>query len=126
MNIWKLKIHIFAKEFLQLTILTYLLLLITETFKEGFVSYFFNIHILLGVIGFLGIIVIATYKKEKQPVRKNKITFGNIFFSFLLAAISGVFIYDRTIMLGSISYAIVTIGVLIILLFSLLFLTDNS
>jgi hypothetical protein len=125
MKSWKIKTHFLAKEALQYTLLTYLILVLAETFKEGFVSYFFNIHILLGFIAVLGAIVVVTYHEEKS-FATHKINFLDVLFSIIVAAAGAILVYDRTINLGLIAFAIVGISGIMILFFSLLLFSESS
>ncbi len=63
----KLNLGIIAEEAFHVFLVTYLFLLLVETIKPDFVSYFFNLNILLGVVLATGI-VMAICTEEKEAV----------------------------------------------------------
>jgi hypothetical protein len=56
----KTGINIVGREFFQVFLVTYLLLTLAETFREGFVSNFFNMNWLLLVVLVSGIMMVLT------------------------------------------------------------------
>lgn len=122
----KFKTHIFAKELLQFSLITYVVLILAETYKEGFVSYYFNLYILLGICIILGAIVVFTYDKKEQVKPQKKSVISIILFSAVMAIVGAILIYDRTVMLGTISFVIAGISGIIILLFCLLIFSNRS
>jgi hypothetical protein len=68
-------IHTISREFFQVFLVTYLLLTLAETFREGFVSNFFNINYLLAVVLISGVAMVlteseVTVKKLRKRVSK--------------------------------------------------------
>jgi hypothetical protein len=64
-----------SREFFQVFLVTYLLLTLAETFREGFVSNFFNINYLLAVVLVSGVAMVlteaeVTVKKLRKRVSK--------------------------------------------------------
>lgn len=53
-------------EIFQVSLVTYLILLIAETIKPGIVTYFFNLNILLVFVVSSGIIMVLTHYEEKN------------------------------------------------------------
>jgi hypothetical protein len=56
--------NVVAKEFFQVSLVTYLLLTLAETLKEGFVSNFFNMNYLLVVVLVTGVGMVLTEPPE--------------------------------------------------------------
>jgi hypothetical protein len=56
--------NIVAKEFFQVSLVTYLLLTLAETVHEGFVSNFFNMNYLLMVVLITGVAMVLTEPPE--------------------------------------------------------------
>jgi hypothetical protein len=68
-------VNISSREFFQVFLVTYLLLTLAETFREGFVSNFFNINYLLAVVLISGVAMVfteaeVTVKKFRKRVTK--------------------------------------------------------
>jgi hypothetical protein len=59
-------INVSSREFFQVFLVTYLLLTLAETFREGFVSNFFNINYLLGVVLVSGVAMVLTETEQKK------------------------------------------------------------
>jgi len=128
LKLWRVKIYIIAKEFFHYSLFTYLLILIAETIKEGIVSYFFNINILLIVVVLSGFVMTITYdEKLSLPTSSHKkITYWNIIFSILLTLGGGLFIYAGTFELGTVAIIISCLTAFLIFLLSLMLLTDKE
>jgi hypothetical protein len=62
----RLFINVVTKEFFQVFLVTYLLLTLAETYREGFVSNFFNINYLLAVVLVSGLAMVLTETEQKQ------------------------------------------------------------
>jgi hypothetical protein len=68
-------VNVSSREFFQVFLVTYLLLTLAETFREGFVSNFFNINYLLAVVLISGVAMVfteaeVTVKKFRKRVTK--------------------------------------------------------
>jgi hypothetical protein len=125
MNTWKLKIYLIAREFFQFSLLTYLILLLTEALSEGFVSFFFNLNILLGVVLLCGVVTILTYNKNLTLPPSKKMTRVDIEYSIALALVAGLFVLYKMQGLGPESLLIASITGIIILILTLLIITDK-
>lgn len=64
-------LSIISKELFQTSLVTYLILLLAETVKTGFVSFFFNMNILVGVVLVSGIVMTLT---EDETEKKEEVT----------------------------------------------------
>lgn len=64
MNGWRQAVNIIGKEFFQVALVTYLLLTLAETLREGFVSNFFNMNYLLLVVLVSGVAMVLTEPNE--------------------------------------------------------------
>lgn len=128
LKLCKVKTYIIAKEFFHYSLITYLIILIAETIKEGIVSYFFNINILLTVVILSGFVMAITYDEKLNlhtPTLK-KITYRDIIFSILLALGGGFFVYVGTFDMGNVAIVVGCLAVILILLLSLLLLTSTE
>lgn len=122
----KLKVYLVAKEFFQFSLLTYLLLLLTEALSEGFVSLFFNLNILLVVILLCGIISLVTYDKNLALPHKKKINYAkSAEYSIFLGISGALLVFYKTSDLGPVSLAVAIITAVIISILSFLLLTDK-
>ena len=99
MKVWKLKSHLIAEELFQFSLITYLILLLIETVQEGFVSYFFNLHILLGIIILNALIIVMTYDEKLKT--SQKITKLNKTFVTLLIIGGSLLVYHKANILDS-------------------------
>jgi hypothetical protein len=59
-------INIIGREFFQVSLVTYLLLTLTEAIQEGFVSNFFNMNYLLIVVLITGVAMVLTEPAESE------------------------------------------------------------
>jgi hypothetical protein len=115
MKFWKLKLHLIAEELFQFLLVTYLVLLLIETIQEGFVSYFFNFHLLLVAIILNGSIIVLTYdEKLTSPQKTNKL--NKVYVSLLIIG-GALLVYLKTTMLdaAAIVFALLT-GILLLFL----------
>jgi hypothetical protein len=58
-------VNVSSREFFQVFLVTYLLLTLAETYREGFVSNFFNINYLLAVVLVSGVAMVLTETEQK-------------------------------------------------------------
>lgn len=140
------KIHIVAQEAFQIFLVTYLCLLLLETIKIGFVSYFFNLNILLIIVLVSGVAMVLTHSEKKkniipawslrnllklvdrerlQPVTP---TIGkwDKYYIYLLSLGGGVLVYYKTEELGLLSILLTVVTIVIIFLLSYLIFTENE
>jgi len=127
MKHFKPKLHILLEELFQFSLITYLILLLAETLQTGFVSYFFNLNILLGVVLVSGILMVLTHNEQLDAHRTHhKITTVDLQYVLLLALGGGLLVYYKTQALGQIAKLIAILTGGIIVLLSLLVLIDDK
>lgn len=123
----KIKANLIVGELFQFSLVTYIILLIAETLQEGFVSYFFNINILLGIVLLTGIIMLITrYDRLEPQTSHQRFTLKNLLYALMVSLGGALLVYYKTALLGdtAIIIAILTGGIIILL--SLLFFSDNT
>src|SRR5260370_11358997 len=103
MKIWKFRVHLIAQEFFQYSLITYLILLLAETLKEGFVSSFFNFNILLWIVLLRGVCMVVTNPSVELPHTPKKLNGADVQNSIVFAVIGGAIVYIKTEELGSIA-----------------------
>ncbi|MDI6821515.1 MAG: LytR C-terminal domain-containing protein [Actinomycetota bacterium] len=101
---------------------TYLILLLLETIKEGFVSFFFNLNILLVIVLVSGVIAALTSREEKEEVRHEVITLKELGFIIGLGILGAILIWYKTAGLGNLSRLLSFISGILIILLSILVL----
>lgn len=74
LNLLKLTINIMSKELFQSSLICYLILLVLETIKSGFVTFFFNINILLLICLISGLFAVVTEDQEKKEESRKTMT----------------------------------------------------
>lgn len=127
MKLWKIKVHLVAEEFFQYSLITYLILLFAETIKEGFVSFFFDLNILLVVVLLSGVIMVLTHHEELEKLKKpHKINGADIQNIFLFSVGGALLVFYKTFELGVIAFVIAGLTALIIALLSYLLLSDEG
>ncbi len=110
-------LSIIFEEVFQVMLSGYLIFLLAETIKEGIISNYFNLNILLIIIIVSGIgTVIYPNKKETKSRALNSdwdflVTWGFTIFS-------GVIVYYKTFSMGNISYFISIIASVLVYLLS--------
>src|SRR5882724_5221310 len=116
MKHWQFKIYIFAEEFFQFSLITYLILLFAETLQTGFVSYFFNLNILLGVVLISGITMLITQREQKEkPLPRKKMRRSDVIYTIFLALGGGLLVYLKVQEIGNIAIIIACITTIIII-----------
>lgn len=123
----KVRIAIIVGELFQVSLLMYLVLVLAETVKGGFVSSYFNLNYLLGVVLISGVLMVLTsdwYKGLKSE--KKEITEKDVYYIFTVSIGAMVIVYYKTQELGKISIAITAISGLIIFLLSLLIFSEDN
>jgi hypothetical protein len=130
MKLWKVRIHFISKEVFQFSLITYLILLLAETIKQGLVSFFFNLNILLIVVLFSGVVMVLTHNEKLDEVlkteEKHKIKTSDVEYIIILAAGGALLVWYKTQDLGILSIIISVLTAIIIVLLSLLVLTDKQ
>lgn len=104
-----------------------IILVLLETIKEGFVSFFFNINYLLVVVLASGVItVLAGEEKTGEEPRVQKPAFRDFAIVIGLGVLGTVLVWYQTARVGEIAYLLSIIsGVLIVLLSVLLLAASN-
>src|SRR3989338_4064766 len=127
--IWKTAKEL-VSEIFKISLLSYLVFYLIEDFFPGFVSGFFNMNILLGIVVGSGVFTVISHKEESKEGEgkevKNKIRARDIVFIVILSIIAGGLIYLKTKDLGKLGLAISIISGIIILLMSILLLTEEE
>jgi hypothetical protein len=67
-------VNISSREFFQVFLVTYLLLTLAETYREGFVSNFFNINYLLIVVLLSGVAMVLTETEVSVKKFRKRVT----------------------------------------------------
>jgi hypothetical protein len=117
---------IISREVFQISLTTYLLLLILETLKTGFVINFIDINYILPVIIISGIGMTVLSREQKIERKSNKIKEVDIYYIALMSLGAGGLVYIKTSELGWISIAVSVVTSLILLLISFLIFTEKS
>src|SRR3989338_7720492 len=127
--IWKIAKELIADIF-KISLLSYLVFYLIEDFFPGFVSGFFSMNILLGIVAGSGVFTVVSQKEESKEGEgkesKNKIRARDIVFIVILSIIAGGLIYIKTKDLGKLGLVISIISGIIILLMSILLLTEEE
>lgn len=130
MKLWRIKIHFIAKEIFQYSLLTYLILFLTEMIKQGLVSFFFNLNILLFIVLLSSIIMVLTNNERLEKELKSKDIFKlnilNVGYIIIFTASGGFFVWYETQDLGVVSIIISVISAILIVLFSFLIFFDSK
>src|SRR5947207_669165 len=114
MRVWQAKVHLLSEEFFQYSLITYLILLLAETLKEGFVSFFFNLNILLVVVLVSGVVMVLTHNEHLEPEKTHhKIKTSDIEYTLVLATGGAMLVYFKTKDLGVISIVIAVLTAVI-------------
>ena len=127
--IWKTAKEL-VSEIFKISLLSYLLFYLIEDFFPGFVSGFFSMNILLGIVVGSGVFTVISQKEEikegEKKEAKNNIKASDIVFIVILSIIAGGLIYLKTKSLGGLGLAISIISGIIILLMSILLVTEDE
>jgi hypothetical protein len=139
----KSKIGIIISELFNVSLVTYLILLLLETLSKGFVSDFFNLNILLGIVLVSGIIMVSPLAEKRNlgmwdlvdrrmdlllaKIKFKKVISENDFYFAILVSVGGgVLVYFKTQELGNLSILIGIITMVIIALLSYLIFTEED
>ncbi len=116
---------IIFQEIFQVMLSGYLIFLLAETIKEGIISNFFNLNILLLIVLVSGVgTAIFPVKKEEKNVKVN--TDWDFIYIWTFALLSGVIVYYKTYSMGKISYVISIIASVLVLLLTYIVINDKE
>lgn len=139
-----LVLHTIMREFFQISLITYLILLLAEKFQTGFVSNYFNLSILLVAMLISGMGMVAT-SYDKKETGKFDLNWKNVLhfaknggkkyntklekwhkYYILLASVGGgILVYYKTIDMGGVSIIFSLTTMVIISLLSYLILSEE-
>lgn len=138
----KSKIGIIVNELFQVSLVTYLILLLVETLDKGFVSNAFNLNYLLAIVLVSGIIKVLPISQKSNlnqwemidlgimrlldQIRPSSISENQFYFIILVGLSGALLVYFKTQQLGKISFLIAGVTCLIIFLLSYLIFTDSE
>jgi len=102
----------------EASLVLYLIFLLLETIKEGFISFFFNLNILLVVVLISGVIAVLVGKEEVEgEAQAQEFTLKDLVFILGLGLLGTVLVWYKTADLGALSYLLsILSGILIVLL----------
>lgn len=130
--IWKIAKELIVEIF-KISLLSYLLFYLIEDFFPGFVSSFFSMNILLGIVMGSGVFTVVSQEPASAKatagegrVERNEIRARDIVFIVILSIIAGGLIYLKTKDLGKLGLVISIISGIIILLMSILLLIEDD
>jgi hypothetical protein len=127
MKVWKIKVHYISEVFFQYSLVTYMAMRLAETFKQGFVSFFFDPNILLVVVLISGVVMVLTHHEQLERLNKpHRITGSDIQSIILFSAGGAMLVFYKTQDIGAISIAIALLTAVIIGVLSVLILTDEQ
>jgi len=121
--------QILSEELFNISLTSYLLLLLVETMQEGFISYFFDLNWLLAAVLVSGIATSMLGPAERTWIeslhdRKHK---KNWLYILLVSAVSGILVYFKIQDdLGRLAIVIAGLCGAIVLLLSYLILKEND
>lgn len=138
----KSNLGIVINELFQVSLVTYLILLLLETLDKGFVSNVFNLNYLLAVVLISGIIKVLPISEKKDlnqweiidsrlarlldQIRPSGMSENQFYFIVMVGLGGGGLVYLKVQDLGGIAILIATITCLIIFLLSYLIFTDSE
>jgi hypothetical protein len=112
----KNKFGIITEELFRYSLITYILLLIGETIKEGFVTFFLNLNYLLAIVLISGLLM-AIFSPEWIKKRHKKFTERDNQWILLFCIGGGFLVYYKTKELGDLAliYSLFTVILLFFL-----------
>lgn len=107
----------------QTLLVTYLVLLLIEQIWSGVVSVYLNLNYLLGIVVIVGILDVFSEQPEKK---KETVTRKDYLFAAILGVVGFVIIKFKTASLGGLSWLISIVAGVLIILLSVLVLTEDE
>lgn len=114
-----------TEELFKVSLVTYLVLYLIEQLQDGFVSYFFNMNVLLIAAIVSGAITFLFSRKEGQLQNTIQLERKNIFFLVVVALISAVVIFMIIKPVGVLAYVVSPLAGIIVLLLILSFYSEK-
>ncbi|HSX39316.1 MAG TPA: hypothetical protein VLI92_01875 [Candidatus Saccharimonadales bacterium] len=122
----RVKLGIFVKYLFETSLFLYIICIVLDLIKTGFVSNVFDLNILLAVVLVSGVLSALLGYEEVTQIGKPTITDSNWYFIIGISCIGAVVIFIKTMYLGNISYFITGATFIISILLSYLVLIDDS
>lgn len=138
----KSTLGIIFSELFNVSLVTYLILLLLETLDKGFVSDFFNMNILLAIVLVSGVVMVSPLSEKKEADMWEMIDFRldslletlkargiseNDFYFMLIVSLGGaLLVFLKTQELGSLSGVLGAITAVIIFTLSYLIYTEED
>lgn len=121
------KLYIIAKELFQFSVGVYLFLLLGESMKEGFVSLFINLAIILAIVIVSGFLMMVTYTKYPTQQRESSmLVSADVEKAILFSFVGSFVVYSITKDLGWISYTVAGLSAVILLFIILLIYKEQQ
>lgn len=124
MKYLKYKFNIISQEVFQFSLIAYIILILIEMLKEGFVSSFLNINILLGIVLISGLIMVITHNENDTTVYR--VTGEDIQNGIILSIALGFGVYFMTKQLGIVSIVVASLVGIVLFLMTILFYLDQK
>jgi len=110
-------------EIFKISLISYLVFYLIESFKSGFITDYFNLNILL-IITILSGIFTVLVQSEEEKREPQKIKKRDYIFIVILGVVAAGLIYYKIKGIGWLSYVISIISGIIIILLSILLLNE--
>lgn len=109
------------------SLMCYVLILFLEELKPGFISFYFNTNIILGILLFSGLVTIFFHNDNKKPGAVRKVRFFDYSMAFSLGVISFFLLLYKTRDLHYLGYIVSgTSGLIIVLIILISFYNDEE
>lgn len=123
--IWWLTKEIISEIF-KVSLISYLIFYLIESFKAGFIADYFNLNILLIITILSGVFTVLFKKEEESKKEVQKIRKRDYIFIIILGVVATGLIYYKIKEIGWLSYVISPISGIIIILISILLLNEQQ
>lgn len=123
--IWWLTKEIISEIF-KVSLISYLIFYLIESFKAGFIADYFNLNILLIITILSGVFMVLFKKEEESKKEVQKIRKRDYIFIIILGVVATGLIYYKIKEIGWLSYVISPISGIIIILISILLLNEQQ
>lgn len=123
--IWWLTKEIISEIF-KVSLISYLIFYLVESFKAGFIADYFDLNILLIITILSGVFTVLFKKEEEAKKEVQKIKKRDYVFIVTLGVVATGLIYYKIKEIGWLSYVISPISGIIIILISILLLNEQQ